>query len=787
MYSHLTHFILSKEFYFIVTKKDYDLLIGDIDEDDEAGLLAYNEWKILVQQRFVIDPRLGVQSYPKLVLVLKEMVDQILPDIVKFASNKPWMNAEIHHKRIQYWQSQCFSRKYPTIANKNETKHLAKQLSDLYTKTQDEYYTNICNNVLAASDEKQYQLAWNLVNRLTNRKAIKRDIIAAEDGEARLNLWFEHFKKLLSPENLSVRCPVKLDKVVFKDKNGNDCEPLEWRSGDFDDADLSFAAERLKNNRSPGIDDVVAEVLKDFWLRETLLELFNLCYKTATVPDEWHQSLLIPIFKKGDPTICNNYRGVALMSICAKLYNLLLLNRLSPNLNRVLRHNQNGFRFGRSTAQQVLALRRIIEETQSVKGKKLVSVFVDFSKAFDSVDWNYIEGILLAYGIPEEIVDAIMSVYYGAQAAVKVNGGISDFFDLGVGVLQGDTLAPFLFVIVLDWVMRNAIPESELGLDLHKDYIGHKCDIRFLTDLCYADDIALITDNIENANSMLTSISLSAKKVGLRINTGKGKTEYILVGTFPEDHELISVDGVRIAQVTDFKYLGSWLMDSAKDFGIRKGLAWSAIMQLDNIWKSKEFSQKMKFLFFQSLIEPILFYNATTWTINETLQDVIGVQYHKLLKYALNIKYDGVNHLKYGKIFVDIGYVPPDVRLRKLRLKFIGHCWRCREYSYQSVSDLIFWKLRVGNQRGKLKYLDVFLKDVQCGEKFRSLGILQKNMNNKNKDKWHKFVNEESRLSASKYKSKQPKKDDTPPRAPRKKHVKPEFLLKLQIAVVEED
>ena len=70
-------------------KKDYDLLIGDIDEDDEAGLLAYNEWKILVQQRFVIDPRFGVQSYPKLFLVVKEMVDKILPDIVKFASNKP--------------------------------------------------------------------------------------------------------------------------------------------------------------------------------------------------------------------------------------------------------------------------------------------------------------------------------------------------------------------------------------------------------------------------------------------------------------------------------------------------------------------------------------------------------------------------------------------------------------------------------------------------------------------------------------------------------------------------
>jgi len=175
--------------------------------------------------------------------------------------------------------------------------------------------------------------------------------------------------------------------------------------------------------------------------------------------------------------------------------------------------------------------------------------------------------------------------------------------------------------------------------------------------------------------------------------------------------------------------------------------------------------------------------------MNETLQNMIGVQYHKLLKYALNIKYDGVNHLKYETIFADIGYVPPDIRLRKLRLKFIGHCWRCRDYAYQSVSDLIFWKLPGGNQR--VKYLDVLLKDADDNDKYHGLRALQKRMDVKNKDTWHKFVNEESRLSARKYTSKQGKKDikkgDTPPCPPRMKHVKPDFLLKLGIEVAVEE
>ena len=220
-----------------------------------------------------------------------------------------------------------------------------------------------------------------------------------------------------------------------------------------------------------------------------------------------------------------------------------------------------------------------------------MAIFVDFSKAFDSVEWNYIEGVLLAYGVPLEIVDAIMSVYYGAQAAVKVGGEISTPFDLGVGVLQGDTLAPYLFVIVLDWVMRNAIPDESLGLRLSDDIDtqtrksprnNDKLQRRVLTDLCYADDIALVSDNVDNANTMLASISHWARKVGLRINTGKGKTEYILVGDFPID-VVISVDSTVIAQVDDFKYLGSWIMDPAKDFSVRKGEAWRNIVKLDNI------------------------------------------------------------------------------------------------------------------------------------------------------------------------------------------------------------
>ena len=125
-----------------------------------------------------------------------------------------------------------------------------------------------------------------------------------------------------------------------------------------------------------------------------------------------------------------------------------------------------------------------------------------------------------------------MSVYYGAQASVKAGSSLSESFDLGVGVLQGDTLAPYLFIIVLDWVLRNALPDESLGAELTPPAGTKSRPIpgKYLTDLDYADDIALLSNSIPNGQAMLLSIETWAAKVGLKIN--HSKTEYMLVGNW---------------------------------------------------------------------------------------------------------------------------------------------------------------------------------------------------------------------------------------------------------------
>ena len=132
------------------------------------------------------------------------------------------------------------------------------------------------------------------------------------------------------------------------------------------------------------------------------------------------------------------------MSIAAKVYNKLLLNRTRPHVDAILGKNQVGLRQGRSCAQQIHILRRIMEGFQEYQ-LPLTVTFVDFKKAFDSINRTVMFPVLRHYGIPNPIVNAIKVLYGNFSSAVMVDGSISEPFDVTTGVLQGDVLAPFPF------------------------------------------------------------------------------------------------------------------------------------------------------------------------------------------------------------------------------------------------------------------------------------------------------------------------------------------------------
>ena len=174
---------------------------------------------------------------------------------------------------------------------------------------------------------------------------------------------------------------------------------------------------------------------------------------------------ILPFPKKGDLGLAKNYRGITLTSIAAKIYNALIQNRIEPKIDNILRKNQNGFRRNRSTTSQILTIRRILEGIRA-KNLQVTLQFVDFTKAFDSIHRGKMEQILLAYDLPKETVAAITILYRNTKVKVRSPDGDTEYFDIVAGVLQGDTLAPYLFIICLDYVLRTSIDKK--GMDSYR-------------------------------------------------------------------------------------------------------------------------------------------------------------------------------------------------------------------------------------------------------------------------------------------------------------------------------
>ena len=146
-----------------------------------------------------------------------------------------------------------------------------------------------------------------------------------------------------------------------------------------------------------------------------------------------------------------------------------------------------------------------------------------------------------------------------------VDGNISEPFEVSTGVLQGDVLAPFLFIILVDYLLKKATSNFDSGAVTHPRR-SKRYPVKVLNDLDFADDIALLESTIPRAQAQLTSTAAAAKDLGLIISVPK--TEYMTVNCHP--HPTLQVFGESINHVTDFRYLGSKMASAASDFKRRK-------------------------------------------------------------------------------------------------------------------------------------------------------------------------------------------------------------------------
>ena len=265
---------------------------------------------------------------------------------------------------------------------------------------------------------------------------------------------------------------------------------LAIEQGPFTLEELETVLAKTKLNKSAGIDEIIPEVWKYGYFNDQLLEFCNDVFSQKPI-EYWTKGYILPFPNKVDLSVIDNYRGITLTCIAAKIYNTIIRERIQPAIDEILRPNQNGFKQkNSSTVGQILTVRRIIEE------KNLVAciIFIDFSKAFDSIHSPKMAEILKSYDIPNKIINAIMILYCNNRSMVRSPDGDTELFDINSGILKGDTLAHLLFIITLDYVLRTSIDlYKDLRLTLQKSR-GRRYPTVTISDADYADDVALFAD-----------------------------------------------------------------------------------------------------------------------------------------------------------------------------------------------------------------------------------------------------------------------------------------------------
>ena len=382
----------------------------------------------------------------------------------------------------------------------------------------------------------------------------------------------------------------------------------------------------------------------------------------------------------------------------------MLLNRIRDAVEPLLRFNQNGFRPGRGTREHILALRRIIEEAINHQ-LPVVMTFIDFSKAFDCILRSHLPDILAAYGIPKNIIIAIMSLYTNTKAKVLTPEGPTLEFLTNLGILQGDVLAPLIFIIVLDYILSLAIPSDAPGLTLQQRKSSRHPATK-MSDLDFADDLVTLSNTIEENTELCQSIATVAARFGLLFNLKK--TKY-MTWNIPRPFYPVMVGDVQLEEVDDFKYLGSYIASATHDISVRKATTWRAMHCLDSLWKS-DLSRKTKIKVFRTAVEPILLYGSETWTLTEIFKRSLDGFYTRMLRKVLNINWKTHGKITNKKLY---GSIPPvSSTIRQRRLRFAGHIQR---HDDQPVHKLIFWNPRHGMRyqgKPRLTYVDVLKGDT---------------------------------------------------------------------------
>ena len=526
-------------------------------------------------------------------------------------------------------------RKYCRSPNE-EYRHsyctLRREYKNLLHRKKKIFNESICNKLLESiNDQKTF---WDVVNNTLPKRKFNKNDISIEQ-------WYDHFKHLLEQE---------------QDNNNIDLGEFEGEHNEhlnrpISVEEVSLAIKKLKLKKSSGPDGIVGEFLRfspDFTV-PFFVKFLNALFDRGIYPDRWNESIILPLYKKGNRSEPGNYRGISLCNVGSKVYSSIINNRLQQwaTENNVTGEHQAGFKKNYSTIDHMFTLLACVQKQfNSNSNRKLYVAFIDFEKAFDSINRHILWRVLLKYGLSGKIFNCIRSMYSNVKAKVKSGVKLTEFIRCTAGVKQGDILSPVLFTLFVNELANDIIQNGRHGVTFSIDTLE-------LFILLLADDIVLLAETIVGLQTQLNILHQKSLSLGLRVNLSKSNIIVFRKGGYLGSRERWFLGNSNMQVVNAYKYLGIYFTTKLSFTAACNDLVSKAknatFCLLRKLRELNVFSVKLFFKLFDAQIQPIALYGSEIWGLDTAAKNCEKVHLFAMKK-LLGVEMRTPNDLVYAEL-----------------------------------------------------------------------------------------------------------------------------------------
>lgn len=430
-------------------------------------------------------------------------------------------------------------------------------------------------------------------------------IILENDGK--LSRWKEYVEELFDDERPEL---VEDDVTGQIDATTEDTE--------IKAEEVIYAIKAMKNGKAVGPDNLHCEFLKPLWQDqqavEVLASFFSSVLSSGNLPSDWLRSVFVALPKKNNATECAEYRTISLMSHAVKIFLKIIHRRIYNTCELNSGSQQFGFRSGYGTREAVCALNVLAQRCRDIN-RRVYCCFIDYCKAFDCVRHEKLMEILESIGISPQIRRIIRNLYWNQTAVVRCESAESEETSIRRGVRQGCILSPVLFNVYSEDIFKKALNGED----------GFKVDNVRISNIRYADDTVLISEDLAGLQNMLERVANVSREYGLEINIAK--TKWLVVHRRHDDSVIINqrllLNGQTIERVSKFQYLGTWFhdeTDQAIEVRSRIEKARQVFLSMRNLMTRKDLKLQLRMRLVRCYVWSVLLYGMEGWTLTRALE-----------------------------------------------------------------------------------------------------------------------------------------------------------------------